>query len=197
MWYCCSSLTFFGTCLDWCSEFSCILRVKSHFIITHFYAFLFYIPCAKPVWSNCQHTSQIWVIRCFPVVCCLFRRTSREELSGSLSQAASCCACVYITSHLCCLNEAGGGLWNASSATHECRSGFRARSYSCYTRVTPKGVLTPRRVYGYLVRWSILNSDLFGLAMLCQLRHWLRKLSFLFFSETEMLSSHLYRRAIL
>lgn len=35
----------------------------------------------------------------------------------------------------------------------------------------------------YLVRGTILNSDLFNLEMLCQLRHWLRKLCFLFLKQ--------------
>lgn len=116
----------FGTCLDWCSEFSCTLRVESHFISTHFYVCSFYIPYAKPVWPNCQHTSQMWVTGCFPLVHCLFLRASRGGLFGSFAQAASYCACEYV---LFSLNEEGDVLWNASAAAYECRSGLRARSH--------------------------------------------------------------------
>lgn len=139
----------FGTCLGCCSEFSCTSRVESHFINTHFYVCSFYIPYAKPVWPSCQHTSQIWVTRCFPLVYCHFWRASRGELFGSFTQAASYCACEYV---LCSMNEEGDVLWNASPAECECRSGIRVRSYQWYsdsqrcpqTQVVPCVVLGER-----------------------------------------------------
>lgn len=90
----------FGTCLNWCSEFSCILRVKSHFINTHFYVCSFYIPYANWVWSDCQHTSEIWLTGCFPLVYCLFWRASRGAFWFSLS---SCLLlCLWAVSWLTC-----------------------------------------------------------------------------------------------
>lgn len=88
----------FGTCQDWCSEFSCTLRVESHVININFYVCSFNIPYAKPVWPSCQHTSQIWVTGCFPLVHSLLWRASRGELFGSFTQAASCFAheCVVL-----------------------------------------------------------------------------------------------------
>ena len=85
----------FGTCLGWYSEFSCIIRVKSHFINTRFKVFLFDRPYAKPVWSNCQHESQIWVAGCFP---CFTGASSEQAEKGFLALwhqqlAASCQAC--------------------------------------------------------------------------------------------------------
>jgi len=45
---------------------------------------------------------------------------------------------VYMPSHLCCVNEEGDGLWNASPAACECR--FQSQE-------PLTGVLTPRRMY--------------------------------------------------
>lgn len=108
----------FGTYLDWCSEFSCVLRVKSHFINTRFYVCSFYIPYAKPVWSDCQHTSQIWVTGCLPLVHCLFRRASWEEHFGSVSQAASCCTCEQ-------------SVYAETLVPHEWRRGWALKCISC------------------------------------------------------------------
>lgn len=117
-------LHIFGTYLGWCSEFSCTLRVESHFINTHFYVCSFYIPYAKPVWPNCQHTSQIWVTDASLWSAASSEEQADRELFGSFAQAASYCACEYV---LCSRNE-GDVLWNASPAAWECRSGLRARS---------------------------------------------------------------------
>lgn len=175
----------FGTCLDRCSDFSSILRVKSHFISTHFYVCSFYIPYAKAVWSDCQHTSQIRVTGCFPLVHCLCWRASREELFGCLSPAASCCACERCV--------CAGPL-----VLHEWRRRWALKCVSCclWMQVWFQGQellmlhqSDSQRCPGsqedvqYLVRGTILNSDLFNLEMLCQLRHRLRKLCLLFLKQ--------------
>lgn len=178
-------LHIFGTCLDWCSEFSCILRVKSHFINTRFYVCSFYIPYAKSVWSDCQHTSQIWVTACFPLVHCLFWKASRKELFGSFSQAASCCACERcIYAEPLVLHEWRRG-W-ALKCISRCmwmQVWFQSQELLMLHQSDSQRCSPTQEDVWYLVRGTLLNSGLFNPEMLCQLRHWLRKLCFLFLKQ--------------
>lgn len=183
----------FGTCLDWCSGFSCILRVKSHFINTRFYVCSFYIPYAKSVWSDCQHTSQIWVTACFPLVHCLFWKASREELFGSLSQAASCCACEWCICRATCAAWMKKGMGFEMHLLLHVNAGLVSEPGA--TNATPEWLT---KVSSHPGRCMVLGERNSSELRSLQSRNALptqaltQKIVFSF-SETEMLPSHWYR----
>lgn len=184
----------FGTCLDWCSEFSCNLRVKPHFINTHFKVCSFYTPYAKPVWSNCQCTSQVWVAGYFPLV----HWCTQRRVLGSLTLTRRCfLPCLWETwcihAQPLVVHEWRRGLapncssWCMSACGNG--SGFRARSYQCCTRGAQRSVLVPG--CSLLDSNTALYSELLSLETICHFRHWFRKFSFI--SPRQMLSGHWYR----
>lgn len=164
----------FGTYLGWCSEFSCTLRVGSHFINTHFYVCSFYIPYAKPVWPNCQHTSQIWVTDAS-----LWSAASSEEQAEESFLVPLLKLPLTELVSMCCAPGMKGMCFERHLLLHV-NAGPASEPGVANGTVTHKGVHKPRACSWWQ---EPLNSDLLNLEMLSQLRHWLGKLHFIFLKQ--------------
>lgn len=169
----------FGTCLDWCSEFSCTLRVESHFTNTHFYVCSFYIPYANQCGPTASTQVRSGMLPSGP----LPLLKSRQRRAFWFLRWSCLLLCLWVC---VVLREWRRGCSEKHLLLHV-NAGLASEPAATNGTVTHKGVLKPRALL-YSAWWEEpLNSDLFNLEMLSPLRHW--EAAF-YFSETEMLPSH-------